>query len=59
MTRITISCPITWWQRCDWIEKNCQDWKCATEWAAWQIGYDDIYYWLRDEDAIMFALRWT
>ncbi len=58
MTRITIRCPITWWERCDWIAKHCIDWKDCTCWAAWQIGYDDIYFDLRDEDAVLFRLIW-
>ena len=56
MTRVTISCPVTWYKQCDWIIKNCKDWEDLTCWAAWQIGYDDIYYNLKDEDATIFKL---
>ena len=58
MTRVTISCPITWWERCDWIQNNCKEWQDSTCWSAWQIGYDDIYYWVSERDAILYALRW-
>lgn len=59
MTKITISCPITWWERCKWIETNCKNYKDTTNWGMWQISQDDIYYLLEDKDAIMFALKWT
>lgn len=59
MTRITISCPITWYLQCDWIRNNCKNWKDDTCWAAWQIGYDDIYFDLEEADAIEFLLRWS
>lgn len=58
MTRVTIKCPITWHERCTWIETNCKNYKDETNWSLWQIGQDDIYYWLQDKDAMMFALRW-
>lgn len=57
MTKVTIKCPINWWYQCDWIEKNCENWEDKTCWAAWQIGYDDIYFWLEDEDAVAFKLK--
>jgi len=56
MTRITIKCPTTWYKQCDWIRDNCTEWVDQTCWAAWQIGYDDIYFLLKDEDAILFKL---
>lgn len=59
MTRITITCPITWYKQCDWIMENCKDWVDDTCWSGWQIGFNDIHYWLRDEDAIEFLLRWA
>lgn len=58
MTRVTITCPITWWEQCDWIQKNCKEWRDDTCWAGWQIGYNDIHYWVSDKDAIIFWLRW-
>ena len=59
MTSITISCPITWWKQCEWIEKNCKNPVDKTCWAAWQIGYDDIYFELEDRDAFWFNLNWS
>jgi hypothetical protein len=59
MIKVRISCPISWHEQCKWIEDHCKDYKDATEWAAWQIGIDDIYYYLRDKDATLFFLRWN
>lgn len=59
MTRVTISDPIRWYEQCDWIEKNCKNYKDKTEWSAWQIGYDDIYFELEDSDAVWFTLIWS
>ena len=59
MTKVTITCPITWWERCKWIETNCNNHKDMTNWAMWQIGQDDIFYLLEDKDAMMFILRWA
>jgi hypothetical protein len=56
---VTISCPTTWYIQCDWIRENCRHWSDLTEWALWQIGMDDIYFQLSDEDAIIFLLRWA
>lgn len=58
MTRVRINCPITWHEQCDWISKHCKNWVDRTEWAAWQIGYDDIYFELEDKDAMIFILKW-
>lgn len=55
---ITISCPITWHSRVTWIEKNCYGAVDRTCWAAWQIGYDDIYYEVNDCDAMFYYLIW-
>jgi len=59
MTRITINCPITWYIQCDWIRDNCKNWVDRTDWAAWQIGFDDIYFDLKEYDAVWFTLVWT
>ena len=59
MTRITIKDPVNWWHQCDWIRIHCRDWVDETYWAAWNIGYEDIYFSLRDEDAVLFHLRWS
>jgi hypothetical protein len=58
MTRITISCPITWYERCEWIAKNCENYVDKTEWGMWQIGQDDIYYELEEKDAVWYYLKW-
>lgn len=58
MIRIKISCPITWYEQCKWIADNCTDYSDDTSWAAWQIGYDDIYFYLKERDATMFFLKW-
>jgi hypothetical protein len=59
MTTVTIKCPITWYEQCDWIYSNCKNWVDRTYWSEWQIGYDDIYFELEDQDAILFLLRWS
>jgi len=58
MTRVTIKCPITWYNRCDWIKDNCKNYKDDTNWAAWQIGLDDIHFWVEDRDATLYYLMW-
>ena len=58
MTKITITCPITWYKQCDWIEANCKNYKDITNWSMWQIGQDDIYFLLEDKDAVWFKLMW-
>jgi len=37
------------------MDKNYID---KTEWAAWQIGFDDIYYLVDDEIATLYYLTW-
>lgn len=59
MTKVTISCPTTWYHRCDWIEANCKNYKDLTNWSMWQIGQDDIYFLLEDKDALWFTLVWS
>jgi hypothetical protein len=58
MSRITITCPITWWERCNWVAENCKGYKDATCWSAWNIGYDDIYFEVNDKDAMWYHLIW-
>lgn len=53
---IIIRCPETWYQRCEWIKQNCQDAVDRTNWQLWQQGLDDIYFWVRQEDAVIFKL---
>jgi hypothetical protein len=59
MIRVTITCPITWHERCTWIEKNCKNYVDRTNWSMWQISQDDIYFDLEDNDAVLFLLRWA
>lgn len=58
MTTVTITCPISWWERCQWIYKNCTDPVDRTNWAMWQIGQGDIYFEVEDQDAVWFTLKW-
>lgn len=58
MTTVSIICPVSWWEQTEWIRNNCSEYQDLTNWAAWQIGLDDIYFNLCDEDAIMFVLKW-
>jgi hypothetical protein len=58
MIKVKISCPITWSEQCKWIWDNCIEWKDTTNWAAWQIGLDDIYFYIPERDATMFFLKW-
>ena len=58
MIRVKISCPITWSKQCDWIMQHCTNYKDDTNWSAWQIGIDDIYFYLTEKDATLFFLRW-
>lgn len=58
MTRVSISCPITWHEQTTWIKEHCEAWQDDTNWAAWQIGLDDIYFWIPERDATFFILRW-
>lgn len=57
MIEVTITCPITWWEQCLWITHNCIDCVDNTNWPMWQTGQDYIYFWLREEDATAFKLR--
>ena len=58
MTTITITCPITWWERSKWIMNNCENCVDNTNWALWQIGQVDIYYEVEDKDATWYYLKW-
>jgi hypothetical protein len=55
---ITITDPILWWERCNWIQKNCSQWQDHTCWAGWQIGYSDIEYSVPAQEALMYYLTW-
>lgn len=43
--------------RTDWCEKQFSngDWTCASE---CQYGYAGMYYFRRDEDAVLFKMKW-
>ena len=58
MTTIKITCPITWFEQCKWIYKNCKNYQDNTNWGMWNIGLDDVYFELEDYDAIRFILIW-
>jgi hypothetical protein len=58
MTTITISDPITWWERCKWLQAHDKNYVDATCWAAWQIGMDDIYISVDSEVATLYYLTW-
>lgn len=59
MILVTITCPITWYKQIDWIKLNCKNYLDHTNWAAWQIGLDDIHFYLEDKDATWFKLIWS
>jgi hypothetical protein len=59
MTRITVTCPITWSEQCTWIRNNCLGAIDRTEWSAWNIGLDYIYFDVQDSDAIIYKLIWN
>lgn len=58
MTTVTITCPITWYERCEWIEKHCKNYIDNTNWSMWQIAQDDIYFEVEEKDAIWYWLIW-
>ena len=55
---IIINCPITWWERCKWLQGADINYADSTYWAAWQIGVDDIYITVEDEVATLYHLIW-
>jgi hypothetical protein len=58
MTKVIITCPITWWHRCKWLQARDENYIDTTSWAAWSIGYDNIYYSVEDEVATLYYLTW-
>ena len=56
---IRITDPIAWWQRIKWIQLNCSEYQDQTNWAAWQIGLEDIVILVPKRDAVEYYLRWT
>ena len=59
MTKVKITCPITWWERCKWLQEHDTKYVDTTHWAAWQIGIDDIYISVDDEVATLYYLVWN
>jgi hypothetical protein len=57
-TRVVITDPITWWERCRWLEAHSEQYYDDTEWAGWQIGITDIIYYVPERDAVMYYLNW-
>lgn len=57
-TRVVINDPITWWERCEWLQKNSEYYYDDTEWAAWQIGQADIEIYVPEKTAVMYYLIW-
>jgi len=58
MTTVTITCPITWWERCKWLHEHDTNYIDTTYWSAWQIGLDYIYISVEDEVATLYYLTW-
>jgi hypothetical protein len=58
-TVVCISCRITWHEQCEWIRTNCKNPVDQTIWWQWNIGYEDIYFELEEQDATLFKLRWA
>jgi hypothetical protein len=55
---VRINDPILWWERCQWIMENCQEWHDRTQWAAFQIGLEDILIEVSEQDAVLYYLTW-
>ncbi len=55
---VRITDRITWWERCDWIQKNCSVWQDHTDWPLWQIGLSDIEFYVPERDAVIYYLKW-
>lgn len=59
LTAVRITDPINWFDRCTWLHANCSECHDRTNWAAWQIGLDDIIFLVPVRDAVEYYLRWT
>lgn len=59
LTKIRITDPIGWFEKCVWIYNNCNDCHDVTNWHSWQIGMDDIEFIVYEKDAILYYLRWS
>jgi hypothetical protein len=58
-TRIVITDPIKWWERCRWLETNCSQYYDDTDWGMWQIGQGDIIIYVPEKEAVMYYLIWS
>ena len=58
MARITITDPITWHKRVQWVLDNSNECTDATNWSAWQIGLEDIHILVDDHTAVIYYLIW-
>lgn len=59
LAEIIITCPITWFDQIKWLEENCQILDDYTNWAAWNIGIEDIRFLVSEKDATLFYLTWS
>lgn len=57
--RIVITDPITWWERCKWLEENSERYYDDTCWAGWQIGFNDIVMYVPPKTALLYYLTWS
>ena len=55
---VTITDPITWWERCKWLQERDENYVDTTYWAAWSCGMDDIFISVEDEIATLYYLTW-
>lgn len=58
MTTVCISDPVHWHERISWLKANSEEFSDSTNWAAWQVGMDDIYVEVDSFSAMMYYLRW-
>lgn len=57
--RIVITDPITWWERCKWVQEHSEQYYDDTCWGMWQIGQGDIIYYVSERDALGYYLTWS
>ncbi len=58
-TRICITDRIRWWERCSWIQAQCNDYQDHTDWSLWQLGLSDIEFYVSERDAVRYYLTWA
>lgn len=58
MTKVTITCPITWWERCKWLHEHDPAYVDMTNWGLVQIGQANVYISVEDEVATLYYLTW-